>query len=70
MQALQLPSHTLFIGEVLALHAAESLLNDRGEVDWARAQPFAYAAGVVCERPVPNVNVARLREQVRARRSG
>ncbi|MEK7329012.1 MAG: hypothetical protein AAB217_27515 [Chloroflexota bacterium] len=48
-----MPSHTLFIGEVVVIHADEAILNARGEVDWARAQPFAYAAGVVRERPSP-----------------
>ena len=66
---IRLASHTIFIGEVVAIHADEAIVNARGEVDWARAQPFAYAAGVVRERPNPNVKVDELREQVRALRA-
>lgn len=65
VETLSLPSHTVFIGQVVALHALEELLNERGEVDISRFEGLRYAAGVVRERPVENVNVAELREQLR-----
>ncbi len=67
VHAVPLPSPALCIGEVIAPYTVENILDARGEVDWARAQPVADPACVVRERPVPNNNMARLREQVRAR---
>lgn len=43
-QVVHLGAHDLFIGEVVALHADESVLNDRGHIDVAKANPMAYAA--------------------------
>jgi flavin reductase (DIM6/NTAB) family NADH-FMN oxidoreductase RutF len=68
-QELELDSHTLFIGRVLALHADEALLDARGDVDFARAQGLAYAAGAVRERPTYNFRVEDLRQEVQRQRS-
>ena len=38
VQKLRLPSHSLFVAEVIALHADEAVLNDHGEVDFAPPQ--------------------------------
>jgi flavin reductase (DIM6/NTAB) family NADH-FMN oxidoreductase RutF len=52
---LRLPSHSLFVAEVVAVHADESVLNERQEVDFVLAGGgLAYRAGVVRERPVEN----------------
>jgi flavin reductase (DIM6/NTAB) family NADH-FMN oxidoreductase RutF len=40
-----LGAHDLFIGEVLAVQIDQEVLNERGHVDYARAQPLAYAGG-------------------------
>ncbi|MCC6457944.1 MAG: flavin reductase family protein [Caldilineaceae bacterium] len=64
-QAVNLDSHTMFIGLVQAVHVDESLLDGRGEVDFARAHGLIYQAGVVRERPTYNFRVAELRQAVR-----
>lgn len=64
VEIMKLPSHTLFIGEVVAMHADESVLDERGEVDLARFGGLAYGTSVVRERPVGKVDVALLRAQV------
>jgi len=64
---LRLPSHSLFVAEVVAIHADESVLNERQEVDFTLAEGgLAYHAGVVRERPVENFRPAELRHKVRA----
>ena len=50
-QQVSLDSHTMFIGLVLAVHAAEELLDPQGDVDIARAQGLIYQSGTVRERP-------------------
>ncbi len=37
-----LGSHDLFIGEVVAVHIDDSLLDEQGRVDFARLSPFLY----------------------------
>lgn len=66
-ETLSLPSHSLFIAEVVALHADTAVLNNRDEVDFALAgQGLAYRAGVVRERPVDKFRPDALRQQVNA----
>lgn len=69
-QALELDSHTLFIGLVQAVHADERLLDARGEVDFALAQGIAYPAGVVREKPVYTLRVEELRQKVKQAQKG
>lgn len=64
VDTLKLPSHTLFIGQVLAMHALEEMLDRRGEVNLQRFAGLRYESSVVRERPVKNVNVQKLREAV------
>jgi flavin reductase (DIM6/NTAB) family NADH-FMN oxidoreductase RutF len=66
-QQISLPSHSLFIAEVVALHADPAVLNDRGDVDYERAGGgLPYRAGAVRERPVEKFRPERLRERVHA----
>lgn len=44
-KSLDLGSHTLFIGQVVAVHVEEALLDQEGRIDHLRAKPFAYAQG-------------------------
>lgn len=62
---VELDSHTLFIGRVQAVHAAEALLDERGDVDFSRAHGLVYGAGVVRERPTYKFRVEDLRQAVR-----
>lgn len=62
---LRLPSHSLFVAEVVAVHALPDVLNGRQEVDFQRAGAgLAYRAGVVRERPVDNFRPDALRQQI------
>lgn len=61
---IELDSHTMFIGRVQAVHVDESLLDERGEADFARANGLAYDAGIVRERPTYKFRVADLRRAV------
>lgn len=65
---VELDSHTMFIGLVKAVHVEDSLLDEKGEVDFARAQGIVYDWGVVRERPTYNFKVADLRRKVREAR--
>jgi len=67
---LDLDSHTMFIGRVLAVHAEAVVLDANGEVDLARAGGIAYRSGTVRERPTYTFTVDSLRQQARARRAG
>ncbi len=67
--SLSLPSHSLFVAEVVALHADTSVLNERQEVDFALAQGLPYRSGVVRERPVDNFRPDALRQKVQAWRA-
>lgn len=71
VEKVTLPSHTLFIAEVVALHAAPAVLDERGEVDFGKAQGgLPYRASVVRERPVANFRPDGLLKQVRRWRAG
>lgn len=64
-QQVKLPSHSVFIGEVVALHADPTVLDARGEVDFELAQGgLPYRAGTVRERPVDNFQPQRLLQAV------
>ena len=70
IDTLRLPSHSLFIAEVVTMHALESVLNDRQEVDFALAKGgLPYRAGPVRERPVKNFRPDDLLEKVRKRQA-
>lgn len=70
-QQVKLPSHTLFIGEVVAVHAHPAVLDSRGEVDFELAQGgLPYRAGTVRERPVDNFKPQRLLQAVHNWREG
>jgi flavin reductase (DIM6/NTAB) family NADH-FMN oxidoreductase RutF len=65
--SFQLPSHSLFVAEVVALHADTAVLNERKEVDFTLArQGLVYRAGVVRERPVDNFRPDELQKAVNA----
>jgi flavin reductase (DIM6/NTAB) family NADH-FMN oxidoreductase RutF len=68
-QALDLDSHTMFIGLVKAVHVDEAYLDARGEVDFARGQGVVYQAGLVRERPTYNFRVDKLRQAVQRART-
>lgn len=66
IESTSLPSHTLFIGEVVAIHAEPSLLNERQEIDFSKVMGgFPYQNSVVLERPVENFKPQHLLSQVR-----
>ena len=44
-QTLSLGSHDLFIGEVVAVQVDESVLDERGKIDFVKAAPFAFLGG-------------------------
>jgi len=61
---VRLPSHSLFVAQVVALHADDAVLNERGEIDIALAgMGMAYRAAAVRERPVDNFRPEELRRQ-------
>jgi flavin reductase (DIM6/NTAB) family NADH-FMN oxidoreductase RutF len=62
---MRLPSHSLFVAEVVALHALPDVLNGRQEVDFKGAGAgLAYRASVVRERPVDNFRPDELRQKM------
>jgi len=66
IQSVRLPSHTLFIAEVVALHVDSDILDDHGEVDFDLAGGgLLYRAGAVREKPVANFRPDKLLRQVR-----
>jgi flavin reductase (DIM6/NTAB) family NADH-FMN oxidoreductase RutF len=66
VQKMRLPSHTLFIAEVIALHADEAVLDDRGEVDFALAGGgLPYRSGAVREKPAYKFKPDELLREVR-----
>lgn len=70
-QTLRLPSHSMFVAEVVAMHADEGVLNDRREVDFENAATgMVYRSGVVRERPVDKFKPANLLADVYAWRDG
>jgi flavin reductase (DIM6/NTAB) family NADH-FMN oxidoreductase RutF len=42
---LHLGVHDMFVGEVVAVHADEKILNEKGSIDYARANPLVYLGG-------------------------
>ncbi len=44
-QVLQLGSHDLFIGEVVAVQMDEDVLNEQGQLDVVKTDPLAYVSG-------------------------
>jgi flavin reductase (DIM6/NTAB) family NADH-FMN oxidoreductase RutF len=64
VQLVSLPSHTVFIGQVVAMHAVKAILNRRDEIDLALFSGLRYEASVVRERPVQNIQVDALRRRV------
>lgn len=67
---LRLPSHSLFVAEVIAVHADDSVLNDRGEVDFNLVTGLVYRSGAVRERPVDKFKPVNLLADVNAWRDG
>lgn len=64
---LRLPSHSLFVAEVVAVHAAEKLLNAQQEVVFDLVSAgLVYRSTVVRERPVDNFKPSNLKEAVNA----
>ena len=44
-QTIDLPSHTLFIGKVAAVHAGAEILDERGRVDFKRCRLLGFCSG-------------------------
>lgn len=44
-QVVKLPSHDLFLAEIVAVHADETVLDAGGRIDPAKARPLAYCNG-------------------------
>ena len=62
---LRLPSHSLFVANVVAIHADAAVLDARGDVDFTLAEEgLPYRAGTVREKPVYNFKPKLLRQQV------
>ena len=70
-QTMRLRSHSLFVAEVVALHALPDVLNGRQEVDFRRTEVgLVYRASVVRERPVEKFRPDELRRQLHRWRDG
>ena len=68
---LRLPSHSMFVAEVVALHALPDVLNGRQEVDFQHiGAGLVYRASVVRERPVEKFSPDELRLQIHRWRDG
>lgn len=64
-QVLRLPSHSLFVAEVVAIHAEASVLNEHQEVNFDLDKVgLVYHSGVVRERPVDKFRPDQLRREV------
>lgn len=46
---ISLGSHDMYIGEILAVHASEEVLDDRGRVNVSRLRPVVFAGGEYLE---------------------
>ncbi len=44
-QTIRLGSHDMFIGEVLAVHVDDAIMDSKGRIDYARAKPFVFNGG-------------------------
>lgn len=42
---VKLGAHDMFIGEVLAVHADESVIGENGDIDYGKAKPFVFNQG-------------------------
>jgi flavin reductase (DIM6/NTAB) family NADH-FMN oxidoreductase RutF len=63
--ALELDSHTMFIGLVQVVHADETVLDESGDVDVSLAGGIAYSNGTVRERPNYKFRLDELRQEQR-----
>jgi flavin reductase (DIM6/NTAB) family NADH-FMN oxidoreductase RutF len=64
-QVLRLPSHSLFVAEVVAIHAEASVLNEHQEVKFDLDKiGLVYHSTVVRERPVDKFRPDQLRREV------
>lgn len=71
VRRVTLPSHSLFIAEVVAIHADPAVLNERQEVDFVAAgMGLAYRSAAVRERPVDTFRPDQLLRDVHAWRDG
>jgi flavin reductase (DIM6/NTAB) family NADH-FMN oxidoreductase RutF len=39
---VKLGSHDLFLGEIVAVHVDQDVLDEKGRIDYAKAKPFVY----------------------------
>ena len=44
-KVINLGTHDMFIGEVVAVHADDALLDRNGRIDYAKARPFVFNGG-------------------------
>ena len=45
LQSIEVGTHTLFVGEVLAVQIDEQVLDSKGHIDYQKAQPLGFAGG-------------------------
>lgn len=65
-EIVRLPSHSMFVAEVVAIHADAQVLDARQEVDFNLAgEGLAYRSGAVREKPVDKFDPEELLRQVR-----
>lgn len=65
-EIVRLPSHSMFVAEVVAIHADAQVLDARQEVDFKLAgEGLAYRSGAVREKPVDKFDPEELLRQVR-----
>jgi flavin reductase (DIM6/NTAB) family NADH-FMN oxidoreductase RutF len=67
-RAIELDSHTLFIGLVQVVHIEESLLDAQGDVDIEQARGLFYNGGTVREKPTTFFRTHDLRKAVQEKR--
>ncbi|OPY80199.1 MAG: Flavoredoxin [Syntrophorhabdus sp. PtaU1.Bin153] len=51
--ALNLGSHTFFVGEIVAVHADEEILKENGEIDYTRLKPIVLKHDEYCGMTLP-----------------
>jgi len=58
----KLGSHDLFLGEVVAVHVDDRLINEKGEVDYTKTKPFVYIQGQYwsLQKPIARSDVGLL----------
>lgn len=44
-KTVKVGSHDLFLGEVVAVHVDQDVLDEKGRIDYAKAKPFVYNQG-------------------------